>query len=79
MKLTESEIEMFKALGNTGIGEQLANYYERLIDHVYDSRHWSTNDTKESAKQAAKVLEEGLLNKIRLQNKPRPQVVDHRL
>lgn len=60
---------MFKALSGSDLGKQLLDYLDRMMSNVCDSRNWGEHDTKESTKRVAKVIEDGLINKIKLQNK----------
>ena len=65
MKLTDQEIRFFRDLSNTESGKFLLSYLRRVQDHVYDSRSWSEGDSKESAAQAARLIQELVLDKIR--------------
>lgn len=65
MKLTTQDVEFFKALSNSETGGYLADYSKRVIDFVHDSRSWKEGDTKESASQAARIIKELFLEKIR--------------
>lgn len=56
MKLTETEIKLFKELRNTSSGKELAKFIERLEGEVCDVRNWSEHDSPESARLAAKHL-----------------------
>lgn len=58
MKLTERDLELFKALSKSAIGTDLADYLQRLEAYICDSRSWGENDTKESALHAAGKIKE---------------------
>jgi hypothetical protein len=65
MKLTERDVEMFKALGNSGLGKDLIDYLKRLEDYICDVRSWEAGDTPESVKKASKHLSKHLRDKIK--------------
>lgn len=65
MKLTQKEIEFFRAISSTEMGRFLHEYAERVRDHAFDSRNWPEGVTKESAQLAANLIEELIVNKIR--------------
>ena len=65
MKLEQRDIEFFQSLSKSETGVYLADYVKRVIDYAYDSRSWKEGDSKESASQAARIIKELLLEKIR--------------
>lgn len=69
MKVTEQDIQFFKNLSQTETGRYLADFVKRAIDYVYDSRGWSDKDTPQSAARAAQVIQEEILDRIRLKKK----------
>ena len=58
MRLTDEDVKMFDALRKSELGKQLAGYVERLEAEVCDVRNWTDKDTPESARQAARTLQE---------------------
>jgi len=58
MRLTENDIRMFEALRKSELGKQLVEYIERLEGDVCDVRNWTDKDSPESARQAARALQE---------------------
>lgn len=71
MKLTEKQIELFKVLSESGIGKELSEYCDDLIDHACNSRYWGPSETKETSQHVARIIQSYLIDKIRLQNKPK--------
>lgn len=69
MNFTEQDKRFFEQLSRTETGRYFADYVKRVIDCVYDSRNWSESDSRESARLAAKMLEDQVLNRIRPQQK----------
>lgn len=74
MKLTPKDTEMFRTLGQSELGKQLLDYFKRVQDHAYDSRSWEKDDSKESASQAARLIEKCLVEKIRPKHNSEPIV-----
>lgn len=58
MRLTEQEIRMFDRLRNSENGKEIVKYIERLEGEICDVRNWTEKDSPESARQAAKYLQE---------------------
>lgn len=77
MRLEPKDIEFFKALSNSETGGYLADYAKRIIDYTYDSRSWKEGDTKESAEQAARLIKELLLDKIRPASKQNATAIQY--
>ncbi len=65
MRLTPEEIDVFKNLSESELGSFLVSYMKKVQDYCYDSRNWSSGDTKESAHLAAKVIQEAFIDKVR--------------
>lgn len=68
MILNQKEIELFKSLGQSSIGKDIAEFAERLVTSMCDSRNWGPNDTKDVVNKAADLVQKELIDRIRLQN-----------
>lgn len=66
MKPTQNDIEMFNTFAESAQGELLVGYLERLQAHICDSRSWSEGETKEHANKTARIIQENLIDCIRL-------------
>ena len=64
MKITAKDKELFKALSQSQIGRDLADYLNRVSDSICDVRSWGKDDTKESVSRAAQSIKEFVINKI---------------
>lgn len=62
------EKQLFKNLHKSEIGKQIVAYCEQVVGEIYDSRTWKEHETRETADHAARVFQEKLINKIKLQN-----------
>lgn len=67
MKQTENDIKLFKALHKSELGASLVDYFDRLLDHVCDSRNWDQNQTKADADRIVKILRTNFMDKVELQ------------
>ena len=76
MKLTETDLELFKALSKSSLGKDLVDYLDRVQDYICDSREWEEGDTKESANQAARVIKEKIRNRISPQKQSKPILIN---
>ena len=68
-----NEQELFKTLSTTEVGKTLADYCDKLILEVCDSRNWEEGEDKVHANKTAKVIQERIIDRIRkknIQNKP---------
>lgn len=75
MKLNTREIEFFKNLHQTEVSSSLVEYLERLSNYICDSRNWDTLNIKdkEIANSSAKVIKELIIDRLRLQTKPKKE------
>lgn len=64
MKLDKKDIETFKGLQGTDMGNWLSDYSKRLIAYMCDIRNMTEKDTPESIQKAASVIEEYFVNKV---------------
>lgn len=67
MNMSENDIKMFKALRKSEIGTSLVDYFNRLLDHVCDSRNWDENQTKADTDRIVRILRTNFIDKIELQ------------
>lgn len=70
---------MFNAFADSAQGDMLVSYLMRLQAHVCDSRGWADGETKEHSNKTARIIQEHLIDAIRLnkeikQNPPYPYV-----
>lgn len=56
---------MFDQLKMSGVGTQLLDYLERLLDSVNDSRSWETTENKTHADKTTRVIKQNLIDKIK--------------
>jgi len=68
MKITDKDKAMFKQFHNNDAGKNLIDYMERFLSHVCDSRNWGEHDSKESTQRTAKLIQENIIDKIKLQS-----------
>jgi hypothetical protein len=66
IKLTKDDLEMFNSLAGSNLGERLSSYLERLQSSVCDSRNWAPHETKEHANKTSSVIQEEIINRIRV-------------
>lgn len=64
MKLNEKDKELFKVLSKSQMGKDLAEFLDRVCDHICDSRTWGQNDSKESSIQAASVIRQEIRSRL---------------
>ena len=74
MKLTDNEIAFLRNINKTEVGKGFTDYCERVISHICDSRNWGKDDTKESVNKAAATIQSLIVDKIKLQSKPKAVV-----
>lgn len=67
MNFTEQDKRFFENLSKTETGRYLADFVKRVIDYVHDSRSWSEETTRVSAQDSARIIQEQILDRIRLQ------------
>jgi hypothetical protein len=70
--MTPKDVEMFRVLSNSAVGTDLAEYLDRLLGKVCDSRNWGPDETKETAQKVASIIQKDIIDKIRLVNKAKP-------
>lgn len=68
MNFTEQDKRFFEALSKTETGRYFADYVKRVIDCVHDSRQWSSETTRVSAEDSARIIKEHILDRIRPSN-----------
>jgi hypothetical protein len=68
MKITEKDIEQFKALNGSGTQKWLVDYVERLVNEVYDVRNISVADL-EARKEFAQLLKTEFIDRLNLTTK----------
>lgn len=64
MRLNDRDKELFRALAKSQIGNDLADYLNRLCDDICDVRTWRKEDTRESVTRASEAIKEHLLSKL---------------
>jgi len=69
-QLTEQDIEILKALHDSALGNGLIKYLESLVRHFADIRtlEGTTEEHRKGRIEAIKLIEEHLINRIKLQN-----------
>lgn len=65
MRTTKQDLEMFRSLGSSEMGKWLLDYSRRVQDFAHDSRSWEGDDSKESAAQTSRLIENLYIAKIR--------------
>lgn len=72
MKLKEQDVNMFKVLSQSELGKNLVEYARRLSDHLCDARTFGELSEQEfkARLRATKILEEFIVDKIKLSDQP---------
>lgn len=68
MRLNEKDSELFKTLNKSTLGKDLVDYLERVISYTCDVRNMTDEDSAESVKKAANVIQVNVIDKIKLRS-----------
>lgn len=66
MQLSDKDIESLRALQESNIGKWLVGYLERLVDEWADVRNMNPGESVESRQALISLLEENLIERIKL-------------
>lgn len=68
MRLTDKDKQIFEQLHKNATGKWLVDYLTRLQTDICDARSFGPEDSKASAVRASGLIQESLINKIKLQD-----------
>ncbi len=72
MKLNENDIQLFKDLNSSSSGKALLDYLERLKRDIFNPENL-TKENLDSKKEVARIIDEDLINRVKLVNQERQQ------